>query len=63
MGNQGQIVGAYLISEKEDQFELIPYELAQPYTNKSESDLIPFKYRTLKKIDGDQIQVNWPEFS
>src|SRR6476646_7794664 len=37
MANRGQIVGAYFISEKEDQFELIPYEAAQPFTNKSES--------------------------
>ena len=63
MSNSGQIVGAYLISEQEEQFELIPYEVAQSFTNKSESELIPFKYRTLEKIDGDLTQVNWPDFS
>ncbi len=61
--NSGQIVGAYLISEQEEQFELIPYEVAAPFTNKSENELIPFKYRTLEKINEDQIQVNWPDFS
>lgn len=63
LAENGQIVGAYFISEKEEQFELIPYELAHPFTNKSESDLIPFKYRTLEKIDGDTLQENWPDFS
>ena len=63
MDNNGQIVGAYFISEQAVQFELIPYELAHSFTNKSESELIPFKYRTLEKIDGDVTQVNWPDFS
>ena len=58
MAENGQIVGAYFISEQEEQFELIPYEMAHPFTNKSESDLIPFKYRTLEKIDGDT-QFKW----
>ncbi|MFJ8257621.1 hypothetical protein ACIQ4Z_10160 [Peribacillus asahii] len=63
MTNNGQVVGVYLISEKEEQFELIPYELAQPFTDKSETELIPFTYRTLEKITGDQVQTNWPDFS
>lgn len=60
---QGQIIGAYFISETEDQFELIPFEVAKNFTKKPESELIPFKYRTLEQISGDQIQVNWPDFS
>ena len=61
--NSGQIVGAYFISEQEEQFELIPFEVAIPFTKKSENELIPFKYRTIEKIDGDVTQVNWPDFS
>lgn len=63
MQNHGQIIGAYLISEAEEEFELIPFELALPYTKKEESELLPFTYRTLIQIDGDQSQKNWPDFS
>lgn len=63
MNNNGEIVGAYFISEEEDQFELIPFELAKEFTSKKESELIPFTYRTLEKIEGDLVQVNWPDFS
>ncbi|MFJ7639511.1 MAG: hypothetical protein ACI35J_11945 [Peribacillus sp.] len=63
MENNGQIIGAYLISETEEEFELIPFELALPYTGKEESELLPFTYRTLVQIDGDQSQKNWPDFS
>ena len=60
---KGQIAGAYLISETEESFELIPFELALPYTKKEESELLPFNYRTLVEIDGDENQKNWPDFS
>jgi hypothetical protein len=63
MESHGKVSGAYLISESEEEFELIPFELALPYTKKEESELLPFNYRTLVKIDGDQSQKNWPEFS
>ncbi|MFJ7832557.1 hypothetical protein ACIQXU_20475 [Peribacillus sp. NPDC097284] len=63
MEKHGQIKGVYLISETEEEFTLIPFELALPHTGKGESDLLPLNYRTLVKIEGDQVQKNWPEFS
>lgn len=63
MSNKGKIIGAYLISEKEEQFELIPFEVAKHFIDKEESSLIPFKYRTIKKIKGDEYQKEWPNFS
>lgn len=57
----GKVVGAYLILEEEESFQLFPLERALEEFKLDE--LIPFKYRTLEKIDGDQYQVNWPEFS
>ncbi|EIJ80479.1 hypothetical protein PB1_08967 [Bacillus methanolicus PB1] len=60
---KGQIIGAYFISENDRQFDLIPFEIAKEFMNKKEEDLVPFKYRTLEKIEGDEFQVNWPEFS
>lgn len=63
MNNNGQFAGAYLLAEDEDQFNLIPYEIAKEFVQKPESDLIPFKYRTLEKIEGDEYQRNWPDFS
>ena len=57
----GKVVGAYLILEEEESFQLLPLERALEEFKLDE--LIPFKYRTLEKIDGDQYQVNWPEFS
>ena len=61
--HKGQIIGAYFIAEDKDQFDLIPFEIAKEFIEKEEKDLIPFKYRTLEKIDGDEFQINWPEFS
>ncbi|WML46848.1 hypothetical protein RCG23_14505 [Neobacillus sp. PS3-34] len=61
--NKGQIIGAYFISDNKEQFDLIPFEMAKEYIDKSEEDLIPFKYRTLDKIEGDEMQANWPDFS
>ncbi|WP_027409249.1 hypothetical protein [Anoxybacteroides tepidamans] len=60
---KGKIVGLYLIAENKEQFDLIPFELAQPFLNKQDSDLLPFRYRTLAKIEGDEQQENWPDFS
>ena len=60
---KGQIVGAYLLSEKAEQFELLPFELAKDFVGKAESELTPFRYRTLDQIEGDEAQVNWPKFS
>ncbi|WP_277585981.1 hypothetical protein [Psychrobacillus antarcticus] len=57
----GKVVGAYLIIEEEENFQLLPLERALEEFELDE--LVPFKYRTLEKIDGDQFQVNWPEFS
>ncbi|MEK5146214.1 MULTISPECIES: hypothetical protein [Psychrobacillus] len=57
----GKVVGAYLILEDEESFQLLPLEKALEEYNLDE--LVPFKYRTLEKIEGDQFQVNWPEFS
>jgi len=63
VGNKGQIMGAYFIAENKEQFDLIPFEIAKEFIDKEEEELIPFKYRTLEKIDGDETQINWPEFS
>lgn len=60
--NQGQVIGAYLISEDDDQYNLIPFEIAKDFLNKTDKELLPLKYRTLEKIEGDEIQQNWPEF-
>ena len=59
----GQILGVYFIAEKEEQFDLIPFEVAKEFLNKSEEELLPLQYRTLEKIVGDQYQKNWPDFS
>nr|WP_035322287.1 hypothetical protein [Peribacillus kribbensis] len=61
--NHGQIAGAYFISEKEDQFELLPFEVAKEFIKKDESELLPFRYRTLEQIEGDELQINWPDFT
>jgi hypothetical protein len=63
LSQKGKIVGLYLISENKDRFDLIPFELAMPFLNKSKEELVPFRYRTLAKIEGDEQQVNWPDFS
>lgn len=63
LNNSGQVIGAYLITETEEQFELIPFEIIKDFINKTEAELLPFKYRTLEKIEGDQIQQNWPDFT
>lgn len=58
---KGQVVGAYLIIEEDDSFQLLPLERAMEEIQMD--DLLPFKYRTLEQIDGDETQVNWPDFS
>lgn len=58
---KGQVAGAYLIIEDDDSFQLYPLENAMEKLEMDE--LLPFKYRTLEQIDGDEFQVNWPEFS
>ncbi|WP_419882309.1 hypothetical protein ACN6MY_00300 [Peribacillus sp. B-H-3] len=63
MSSSGQIAGVYFISETSDQFELLPFELIREFIGKTDSDLLPFKYRTLEKIEGDQVQINWPDFT
>lgn len=60
---KGQIIGVYMIAEDEEQFSLIPFEIAQEFISKKDKELLPFKYRTLEKIDGDEFQKNWPDFS
>ena len=59
----GKIKDAFFLSEVQEQFNLIPLELALEFINKEPSDLIPFRYRTLGKVKGDQFQKNWPDFS
>lgn len=60
---KGIITGAYLISENEEQYDLIPFEIAKHFLKKEEKELLPFRYRTLVKITGDEIQANWPDFT
>lgn len=57
----GKVAGAYLIIEEDDSFQLLPLERALEELQMKE--LVPFKYRTLEKIEGDEYQTNWPEFS
>lgn len=59
----GKIKDAFFLSEAQDQFNLIPLEIALGFIDKETKDLIPFRYRTLGKIKGDQFQKNWPDFS
>ncbi|MBS4190219.1 hypothetical protein KHA94_08390 [Bacillus sp. FJAT-49705] len=59
----GKVKDAFFISEAEDQFHLIPLQLALEFIEKEASDLMPFRYKTLGKIKGDQYQKNWPDFS
>lgn len=61
--NGAKIIGAYLISENDEAYELIPFEIARSFIEKEDEDLTPFRYRTLEKIDGDMYQKNWPDFS
>ncbi|PLT31040.1 hypothetical protein [Peribacillus deserti] len=63
MSKKGQVAGAYFISEKNEEFELLPFEIAKEFIKKEEAELTPFKYRTLEQIEGDEIQTNWPDFS
>lgn len=61
MKENGKVVGAYMIQEEEDSFSLLPLEILLEEPEMQE--ILPFKYRTLEKIEGDSLQVNWPEFS
>ena len=63
MGNQGKIVGVYLVAENKEEFNLIPFEIAKDFLNKEDVELTPFRYRTLEKIEGDNYQKKWPDFS
>ncbi|MCL6584931.1 MAG: hypothetical protein K6T72_00175 [Anoxybacillus sp.] len=63
LSNKGQIVGLYLMAENKEQFDLIPFELAKPFLHKDDKELLPFRYRTLAKIEGDEQQINWPDFT
>ncbi|GGJ63851.1 uncharacterized protein affecting Mg2+/Co2+ transport [Anoxybacillus voinovskiensis] len=63
LSNKGQVVGLYLIAENKEQFDLIPFELAKPFLHKTDKELLPFRYRTLAKIEGDEQQINWPDFT
>ncbi|RDU37566.1 hypothetical protein DRW41_06920 [Neobacillus piezotolerans] len=60
---KGQILGVYFIAESKDQYDLIPFELAKEFIDKSDGELLPFRYRTIEKVEGDEFQKNWPEFS
>ncbi|GAB6891169.1 hypothetical protein NSQ51_15080 [Geobacillus sp. FSL K6-0789] len=62
LNQQGRVVGVYFIAENKEQFDLIPFEWAKEFLGKPEQAIIPFRYRTLSKIDGDQQQTNWPDF-
>ncbi|MFF2752128.1 hypothetical protein ACFVR1_00045 [Psychrobacillus sp. NPDC058041] len=58
---KGEVVGAYLIIEEDESFQLLPLERALEVLQMDE--LLPFKYRTLEQINDDKYQVNWPDFS
>jgi hypothetical protein len=59
--DEGKIMGVYFISEDKEAYSLIPFELTS--NSLDHSKLLPFKYRTLEKIEGDHQQINWPDFS
>jgi hypothetical protein len=61
--NGGKIIGSYLIAENKEEYILIPFEIARDFIHKKDSELTPFRYRTLEKIEGDVYQKNWPDFS
>jgi hypothetical protein len=61
--NGGKIIGSYLIAENKEEYILIPFEIARDFIHKEDSELTPFRYRTLEKIEGDVYQKNWPDFS
>ncbi|WP_064091885.1 hypothetical protein [Rossellomorea aquimaris] len=61
--NRGKVNGIYLVSENQEHFELIPYEMAVEHIKVKKDELEPFQYRTLDKIENDEYQKNWPEFS
>ncbi|MFE8701710.1 hypothetical protein ACFYKX_13985 [Cytobacillus sp. FJAT-54145] len=61
--NKGQILGVYFLAERDDRFDMIPFEIAKEFLSKNDQDLLPFKYRTLEKIEGDELQINWPQFT
>lgn len=63
MKNGGNVIGSYLISEGEETYNLIPFEMARSFIKKKDEELIPFRYRTLEKIEGDLYQQNWPDFT
>jgi hypothetical protein len=63
MKNGGKVIGAYLMAEDEENFNLIPFEMAKGFMKKKDEEITPFRYRTLVKLDGDLYQQNWPDFS
>ena len=63
MKEGAKVIGAYLIAEEEEAYNLIPFEMARGFIQKTDEELTPFRYRTLVKIDGDAYQQNWPDFS
>ena len=58
---KGEVSGAYLFSENDENIQLIPLEKVM--TQLENDKLLPFRYRTLSEIPGDQFQKNWPDFS
>jgi hypothetical protein len=63
LSQKGKVAGIYFIAENEDQFDLIPFEIGKSFLKISEDALLPLKYRTLEKIEGDEYQSQWPLFS
>lgn len=58
---KGNVVGAYLLTETNDSFELVPLEaVVGEFENEG---ILPFQYRTIEKLEGDTTQKNWPDFS
>ena len=53
MKDGGKVIGAYLIAEDEENYNLIPFEIAKGFMKEKDEELTPFRYRTLVKLDGD----------
>ncbi|WP_113930835.1 hypothetical protein [Bacillus sp. P14.5] len=58
---RGRIIGMYFIVENTDAYSLIPFELSEKFID--HSDLLPLKYKTLEKIEKDEQQNKWPDYS
>lgn len=63
ISKRGLITGAYFVSERKDQFDLLPLDIAFQFIRLPEEEFFPLRYKTLVRIEDDHYQKNWPDFS